>query len=179
MSVFFLLNKKPSLFHELLGKIISMSSKSWRCLELERDKVDEILQQGIYGPKEIKPEERKRFLGTLRERIVVALTQAQVRDNSVNTELEKIIKENPKAHLYLNGQIEYPTLSKYLKMAGKVGIQFTIVNNQDVETDIGLVVAYDHAIDKEEIFIKKVLKYEGIDTKQEDSGFFDKLKKLF
>jgi uncharacterized protein YueI len=156
-----------------------MSSKSWRCLKLERNKVDEILQQGIYGPKEIKPEERKRFLGTLRERIVVALTQAQVRDNSVNTELERIMKENAKAHLYLNGQIEYETLSRFLKMARNIGMQFTIVNNQDVETDIGLVVAYDHAIDKEEIFIKKVLKYEDKGTKQEDNGFFDKLKKLF
>lgn len=141
--------------------------------------MDEILQQGIYGPKEIKPEERKRFLGTLRERIVLALTQAQVRDNSVNSELEKIMKENAKAHLFLNGQIEYQTLSKFLKMAGKIGMQFTIVNNQDVETDIGLVVAYDHAIDKEEIFIKKVLKYQEKETNQNDSGFFDKLKKLF
>jgi uncharacterized protein YueI len=146
---------------------------------VERNKVDEILQQGIYGPKEIKPEERKRFLGTLRERIVVALTQAQVRDNSVNAELEKIMKENTKAHLYLNGQLEYETLSKFLKIARKMGMQFTIVNNQDVETDIGLVVAYDHAIEKEEIFIKKVLKYEGIDTKQQDSGILGKLKKLF
>jgi uncharacterized protein YueI len=146
---------------------------------LERNKVDEILQQGIYGPKEIKPEERKRFLGTLRERVVVALTQAQVRDNSVNTELEKVMKENSKAQLYLNGQMEYPTLSKYLKMARKVGMQFTIVNNQDVETDIGLVVAYDHAIDKDEIFIKQVLKYEEKEANQEGSGFFDKLKKLF
>ncbi|CAG9610599.1 YueI family protein [Pseudoneobacillus rhizosphaerae] len=146
---------------------------------MERNKVDEILQQGIYGPKEIKPEERKRFLGTLRERIVVALTQAQVRDNSVNTELEKVMKENSKAQLYLNGQMEYPTLSKYLKMASKVGMQFTIVNNQEVETDIGLVVAYDHAIDKDEIFIKQVLKYEEKEADKEGSGFFDKLKKLF
>jgi uncharacterized protein YueI len=156
-----------------------MSSKGWRCFKLERNKVDEILQQGIYGPKEIKPEERKRFLGTLRERIVVALTQAQVRDNSVNAELEKVMKENSKAQLYLNGQMEYSTLSKYLKMARKAGMQFTIVNNQDVETDIGLVVAYDHAIDKEEIFIKKVLKYEEKEADKEGSGFFDKLKKLF
>jgi uncharacterized protein YueI len=145
---------------------------------LERDKVDEILHQGIYGPKEIKPEERKRFLGTLRERVVVALTQAQVRDNSVNAELEKVMQENPKAHLYLNGQIEYPSISKYLKVAGKIGMQFTIVNNQDVETDIGLVVAYDYAVDNEEIFIKKVVKYEEAVT-QKDSGFFDKIKKLF
>ncbi|MHC0038317.1 YueI family protein [Pseudoneobacillus sp. C159] len=148
---------------------------------LKRENVDEYLQQGIYGPKEIKPEERKRFLGTLRERIVVALTQAQVRGNDVDKQLEKILKENPKAHMYLNGQMEYPALSSYIKMAGKVGMTFTMVNNQDVETDIGLVVAYDYAVDKEEIFIKNgqnsQVKWEP--QKAKKGGILSKLKKLF
>jgi uncharacterized protein YueI len=146
---------------------------------LERGKVDEYLQQGIYGPKEIKPEERKRFLGTLRERIVVALTQAQVRGNEVDSQLEKIMKENQRAHMYLNGQMEYSTLSRYIKMAGKVGMTFTMVNNQDVETDIGLVVAYDYAIDKEEIFIKNGQKPQVNWETSKEGGIFSKLKKLF
>lgn len=144
---------------------------------LERDKVDEYLQTGMYGPKEIKPEERKRFLGTLRERIVVALTQPQVRGRKVMTELERIMKENPKAHLYLNGQIEYTVLSKYIKIANKIDIPFTIVNNQEVETDIGLVLAYDYAIDKEEIFLKD--KPHITENKNQETGFLKKLKKLF
>lgn len=144
---------------------------------MERGKVDEYLQQGIYGPMEIKPEERKRFLGTLRERIVVALTHAEVRDKTNLAELERIMREHQKAHLYLNGQIEYPTLSKYIKMAGEVGMLFTIVNNQEVETDIGLVIAYDYAIDKEDISLKKKAKLKI--EQQKDSSLFTKLKKLF
>jgi uncharacterized protein YueI len=144
---------------------------------VERSKVDEYLQQGIYGPMEIKPEERKRFLGTLRERIVVALSHAEVRDKTNRAELEKIMREHSKAHLYLNGQIEYPTLSKYIKMAGAVEMLFTIVNNQEVETDIGLVIAYDYAIDKEDIFLKKKAKLKI--EQQKDSSIFTKLKKLF
>ncbi|HYK72806.1 MAG TPA: YueI family protein [Pseudoneobacillus sp.] len=144
---------------------------------LERDKVDEYLQQGMYGPKEIKPEERRRFLGTLRERIVVALTIPQVREGKVNVELEKVMKENVKAHLYLNGQIEYPSLSKVLKIARKLGMPFTIVNNQDVETDIGLVVAYDYAIEKEDIFLKNEAKPKISLGKENNEGIFSKLKK--
>lgn len=147
--------------------------------KLERDKVDEYLQTGLYGPKEIKPEERKRFLGTLRERIVVALTSSQVREKKVINHLEKIMKENQKAHLFLNGQIEYSSLSKYLKMAGKIGIPFTIVNNQEVETDIGLVLAYDYAVDKEEIFIKNEGFPKQYVEQQKEAGFLTKLKKLF
>lgn len=144
---------------------------------MDRGKVDEYLQQGIYGPKEINPEERKRFLGTLRERIVVALTHAEVRDKKSLGELEKIMRENHKAHLYLNGQIEYPTISKYIKIAGKFGMLFTIVNNQEVETDIGLVIAYDYAIDKEDIFLKKVVEIQEMQKK--DNSILKKIKKLF
>jgi uncharacterized protein YueI len=145
---------------------------------LDRDNVEEYLQTGMYGPKEIKPEERKRFLGTLRERIVVALTQQQVRGETVMTELERIMKENSKAHLYLNGQIEYSVLSKYIKVANKINIPFTMVNNQDVETDIGLVLAYDYAIDKEEIFLKDKPQLSA-ENKNQETGFLKKLKKLF
>jgi uncharacterized protein YueI len=146
---------------------------------LERDKVDEYLQTGMYGPKEIKPEERKRFLGTLRERIVVALTISQVREKKVVNNLEKILKENPKAHMYLNGQIEYASLSKYLKMAGKIGIPFTMVNNQEVESDIGLVLAYDYAVDKEDIFIKNEIYPQHQVKEEKEGGLLTKLKKLF
>jgi uncharacterized protein YueI len=144
---------------------------------LDRDKVEEYLQTGMYGPKEIKPEERKRFLGTLRERIVVALTQQQVRGRTVMTELERVMKENSKAHLYLNGQIEYAVLSNYIKIANKISIPFTIVNNQEVETDIGLVLAYDYAVEKEEIFLKD--KPQLSNNKNQEIGFLKKLKKLF
>lgn len=156
-----------------------MNSQSKEVSFLERDQVDEYLQQGIYGPKEIKSDERKRFLGTLRERIVVALTQSQVRESKVLTQIEKIMKDHPKAHLYLNGQIEYNSLSKYLKVAGRIGIPFTIVNNKDVETDIGLVLAYDYAIDKEDIFINQVIVKPIEQKKESDGGIINKLKKFF
>lgn len=43
------------------------------------EQIDLYLQQGIYGTPETKPEERNKFLGTLRERIELALTNGQVR----------------------------------------------------------------------------------------------------
>ncbi|MEM5596765.1 DUF1694 domain-containing protein [Niallia circulans] len=40
--------------------------------------LDEYMQKGMYGAKETKPEERRKFLSTLRERVVIALKQSQV-----------------------------------------------------------------------------------------------------
>jgi uncharacterized protein YueI len=118
--------------------------------------VDEILQQGIHGQKEIKPEERRKFLGTLRERIILVLTQSQVREPGVYGEVEQQMKTNPNALLFLNGNMDYHEFSKYRKMADKNKIKYKIVANKEHETDIGLVLAMEHAIDKEEIYVKKV-----------------------
>jgi uncharacterized protein YueI len=120
---------------------------------LERPGVDDYLQQGMYGQKQTKPDERRKFLGTIRERIVLAMTQSQVRKDGIQKQAEAALKENKSAHLYLNGNMSYTYLSKYIKLAGKNGIEYTIVTNKEHNSDIGLVLAYSYAIDKEEIYI--------------------------
>jgi len=120
---------------------------------LGKPTVDEILQQGIHGPLETKPGERKKYLGTLRERIIVALKRSQVRETEVYPQIENNMKQYPDAHLFLNGSIEYQAISKYIKLAAKYKIEHTIVSNMENDTDIGLVLAMDHAIDKEEIYL--------------------------
>ncbi|WP_453991768.1 YueI family protein [Bacillus nitroreducens] len=122
---------------------------------MTKQNVDDYLQQGIYGAKEIKPEERKKFLGTIRERVVWALTQSQVRENKVFQEIQDACKKDNRVHMYLNGHMNYRFLSKYVQLAGQYNIQYTLVTNKEYNSDLGLVLAYDHAIDKEEIFIDK------------------------
>jgi len=122
---------------------------------LKKTTVDEVLKQGIYGPLETKPEERRKYLGTIRERIIVALTKNQVGEEKVYPQVEKFMKENPGAHLFLNGNMNYDELSKYVKVAAKNKIEHKIVANKEHDTEIGLVLAMSHAIDKEDIFIKK------------------------
>ncbi|WP_337248196.1 YueI family protein [Bacillus sp. USDA818B3_A] len=122
---------------------------------LERKTVEDVLQQGIYGPLETKPEERRKYLGTLRERIIIALTQSQVAEEKTYPQVEQSMKEYPKAQLLLNGNMAYEELSKYVKLAAKNKIGHKIVTNKEHETDIGLVLAMSSAIDKEEIYISK------------------------
>lgn len=114
--------------------------------------VHDILQEGIHGPKDIKPEERNKYLGTLRERIVAVLTKTQVRQSYTN-QIEDLLKLHPDVKMILNGDMNYSYLSKYIKLANTYKIPFTISNNQEHSTDIGLVLAYNYAIDKENISI--------------------------
>ncbi|BCB02224.1 YueI family protein [Bacillus sp. KH172YL63] len=122
---------------------------------MNRPTVDDYLENGIYGQKQTKPDERRKFLGTLRERIVIALTQSQVREKGVYKEVQESLKKHPDAKLLLNGNMSYTFLSKYIKLADSHHVPFSMVTNKETETEIGLVLAYDHAIDKEEIYVKK------------------------
>ena len=122
---------------------------------LTESNVEDYLKQGMYGPKETNPDERRKYLGTLRERIEVALTKAQVMEDEIYKEVEEVLKKNHKLHLLLNGQIDYRFLSKYVKLADPNGIKFTIINNKDHQTNIGLILAHEDAVNKEEIYISK------------------------
>lgn len=145
---------------------------------LTKPSIDDVLKEGIYGPKEIKPEERRKFLGTLRERIVIALKKSQVRAKEIFPQVEQMMKDYPGAHLYLNGKIHYPDLSKYIKLAKRYKIDYTIVTNKDHDTEIGLVLAMGHAIDKEDIYIdKKEPLPKKTNMKKEKRSIFKKLFK--
>ena len=137
--------------------------------------IDDYLQQGIHGPRGPKPDERRRFLGTFRERIVIVLTQTQIRERGIYIQVEVAIKENRKAHLYLNGNMNYELLAKYTKIAAKYHMNYTMVTNKEHDSEIGLVLAYDYAIDKDEIYVKE----EIAKTKKENNknGLFSSLFK--
>jgi uncharacterized protein YueI len=141
--------------------------------------VDDYVKQGMYGQKQTKPDERRKFLGTIRERIVVALTQPQVRREGTILEAESALKENPSAHLYLNGNMNYSYLSKYIKLASQYGVEYTIVTNKEHNSEIGLVLAYDHAIDKEEIYISSDKSQKESPEKKEKKGVAGFFQKLF
>lgn len=122
---------------------------------MNKPNVEDYLEKGIYGVKQTKPEERKKYLGTLRERIVVALTKGQVMEKGIYPEVEQLMKDHPNATLLLNGSLNYQYISDYISTATRNNISFSIVTDKNNETDIGLVLTYNYAIDKEEIFIQK------------------------
>ncbi|MFE8701327.1 YueI family protein [Cytobacillus sp. FJAT-54145] len=147
---------------------------------MSNHEVDEYLKQGIYGPKEIKPDERRKFLGTLRERVEIALTQAQVRMEGTHKEVVEAIKNNRKAHVYLNGNMSYEYISKYIKLCNQTGVEFSVVTNKDYNSELGLVVAQDYAIDKEEIYLKNSTQpHFQVKENEKKKGLFSAFSNLF
>lgn len=140
--------------------------------------VEDYLMEGIHGPKRPLEAERKKFLGTLRERIVLALTISQVMSDSGIKKLEEAMKKHPDTKLLINGQVSYRFSSAEKSLARKYNIPYTVISNEEYETDIGAVLTYDHAINKENIFIQEETEDEKEST-EDSSSFLSRLKNWF
>ncbi|RSL33262.1 DUF1694 domain-containing protein [Salibacterium salarium] len=115
--------------------------------------VEDYIEEGIYGPRETRPDEKRRYLGTYRERILLALTKEQVMKKGTYPEVEEALNQNPDAKMIVNGKLGYKALSAYTKMASSYGIHAQRVTSIDKTSDVGLVVAKEYAIHRESIFI--------------------------
>ncbi|GAB3797456.1 YueI family protein [Virgibacillus kimchii] len=138
--------------------------------------VDDYITEGLYGKRRPKEAERKIFLGTLRERIVIALTKGQVMSDHGLKKLEEEMKEHQDAKLLLNGHVSSRFLREEKELADKYNIPYTSITNEDSETDIGAVLTYDYAINKENIFIEDE---ENEEETAESNSFLSKLKDIF
>lgn len=116
--------------------------------------MDQYLQQGMYGPRETKPDERRLFLGSLRERVIIALTKGQVLRPQAYREVIDALGSKADGTLLLNGEIDYSHLSPYIKESNKQGVSFSIVSDQQSDTPLGLVLAAREAVEKESIYVQ-------------------------
>lgn len=116
--------------------------------------VNDILNEGIYGKKDIRPDEKRQYLGVYRERILLVLTKKQVMEKGTRPEVETEMKQHRDAVIVLNGKLSYQALKGYQKLAQKYGIDYTNVSSLDNVTEVGLVLAKPYAIHKEEIEVE-------------------------
>ncbi|ADP33669.1 DUF1694 domain-containing protein [Bacillus atrophaeus] len=116
--------------------------------------IDLYLQQGMYGPLETKPDERHLFLGSLRERVIIALTKGQVLRSKPYEEVRQAIQKNKGASLLINGELNYTAYSPYMKMARQNGMHFSIISDLHFNTPLGLVIVEQQAINRDAIYVQ-------------------------
>ncbi|RJS56202.1 hypothetical protein BSBH6_04017 [Bacillus subtilis] len=121
---------------------------------MSEEKMDLYLQQGMYGALETKPDERHLFLGSLRERVLLALTKGQVLRSRPYEEAEHALKSSKNITLLINGELQYQSYSSYIQMANRHGAHFKIVSDLQFHTPLGLVIASDIAVNRELIYVQ-------------------------
>lgn len=144
---------------------------------MTKKNVEDYLTEGMYGVRRPKEHERNQFLGTLRERIVIALSIGQVMSDSGLQKLEEAMQQHPHTKLIVNGHVSYRFLKEEKALANKYNIPYTSVTNEERKTEIGAVLTYDYAINKEDIFIKEAPK-DKREEKEKANSFLAMIKRL-
>ncbi|EUJ24464.1 hypothetical protein PGRAN_01050 [Listeria grandensis FSL F6-0971] len=127
--------------------------------------------------KKLIQRNEKKYLGTFRERIEIQMTKQEVFQKYCTKELEQEMKDHPKAKLLLNGSISYEILRSYIMLAEKHKMPFSIVAREDEDTPIGLVLAEDHEINREDTHL-----HEAPIITEDQTGkvsLLDKIKAIF
>ena len=130
---------------------------------MSKEDVMDYLKRGMYGTPELKPEEKKRYLGEFRERVVLALTRKQVRGKDIPRQVYEALDAYRDITIVLNGDMEYEAIGKYIRLANERNVPYRKVHNQLHETEIGLVIASPVSVD-----------VPCIELSDEDPGLADK-----
>lgn len=142
-----------------------------------KKKAEDYLNDGIYGVRKPKHAERLQYLGTLRERVVLALTKGQVMSDKGLGKLEEAMQEHRDTKLLINGHFSSRFLKHEKELANKYNIPYTSILDEESDTEIGAVLACDYAIDKENIFMED--DEETKNKKEEPKSLLAKIKQWF
>ena len=120
---------------------------------MSRKKLDDYITEGIYGPKEIKQDEKRKYLGTYRERVLLAIYKAEVYQKKGIPEIKTIKNKHPDAVMLLNDRMNIHTLKPYRQLATDSNFTYRYIRNETVDSEYGVIIALDHAIEIENIHL--------------------------
>ena len=126
-------------------------------------KLEKTAREGAFGSKEIKKEEKNRFLGEFEERVIAYLTEKQLQEKALYPELQEALENKEADKVIIRGDIAKNDISDYIKWARKAGLRFNRKNSPEFRGNVALAVvgkdAVSHQIgkipDREEKLQKK------------------------
>ncbi|MGX7419450.1 YueI family protein [Carnobacterium gallinarum] len=140
---------------------------------MSEKELEDRLSSGLYGAPQIKPEERNKFLGSLRERVYLSMTIEELSSHNYLDALEAEFKKHPSGQVLLNGEVDNRILGPYLKLCSGDSIKFTIVTNQFAkQSSIGLLYVAENAVNESCIDVAE--KYPAPDSSECDTKTADK-----
>ena len=119
----------------------------------QKSEMEKTLSAGIWGQPQLRPHERRQFLGEFRERVIIYLTLEQVEEEGTYPEVIRAIEDPRAAKLILNSEVDMEAASEYMQLARQRQLQFTTVSSPRISGEAGLVVVSGEAVEEEHIKI--------------------------
>lgn len=118
----------------------------------DKSKLEKTAQYAVSGAPELKPDEKRKWLGEFRERVILGLTKEQVFEDEAIKYVEKALKDKMADILIINQKIPMSIVSEYMRLTKKTGCEFKTVST-DSKTAMGLVVVSRQAVERENVEI--------------------------
>lgn len=110
--------------------------------------IQDYLKSHVFGAPQLKPDEKRAFLGNYRDRVALALTVGQLRTAKAEQLVCNVLRRYPGLRIYINGRMGKTIVNRYLKVAVSMNYPFTILAQNGMrvkqplqENDFGLVIA--------------------------------------
>ncbi|WP_127848835.1 YueI family protein [Lacticaseibacillus hulanensis] len=120
------------------------------------NELDDHMTNAIFGPRKTNPDERRKFLGSLRERVALRISNVQLRDAHTVLRFKAVIAEykDKDYSVLINGHVGTGTTGPFVKVCAQNDIPFTLVSDESAQLDddaTGLLVVAKQAIFKDNI----------------------------
>lgn len=112
------------------------------------------IRASCHGSGESRPWERASYLGQPRERVLKALTFAQIEEEEVYPEVVEAIRDPRARKLIISRDADLYAAREYIRLARENDLSFTTADSPWFTGNIGLVVVSDRAVDEPEIMVK-------------------------
>lgn len=120
----------------------------------QKNKLEQTIAAGMHGAPEIKKEEKRTFLGVFRERVIMYLTQDQVKETALYPEFIEAFQHAKFAKMLINCATGRQFTAKYQKLAQKMKKPYSIIADARYAEAAGLVAVSNDAADVEIIAVQ-------------------------
>ncbi len=108
--------------------------------------LEKTVRTGIHGTPQLRPDEKRRFLGFFRERVIQAVTFDQLRNRDGLQVMTSALKDPRGVELVIHKKARAQAMPLIVD-ARKTGLDFTIVSNPNLVGSVAVLLVAKDAVD--------------------------------
>ncbi|NLL48167.1 MAG: YueI family protein [Firmicutes bacterium] len=110
------------------------------------NELENAIQAGIHGTPQLRPDEKRRYLGFFRERVIQAVTFQQILTPQGMQVMEEAMKDVRGVELVIHKRARTRAMPLIVQ-ARKQGLDFTIVSNPNLKGEVAVLLVARDAVD--------------------------------
>ncbi|HBG02477.1 MAG TPA: hypothetical protein DDW87_13065 [Firmicutes bacterium] len=108
--------------------------------------LEKTVRTGIHGTPQLRPDEKRRFLGFFRERVIQAVTFDQMRSSAGLKVMTEVLGDPRGVELVIHKRARVHAMPLIVE-ARKKGLDFTIVSNPNLVGEVAVQLVAKDAVD--------------------------------